>query len=65
MSIYPLILHNGQLLPQADCHIPITTPALVGAGATAIATVMLVISFILLLIINGLQAWTKKTREAV
>ncbi|MBX7234199.1 MAG: aminotransferase class IV [Caldilineales bacterium] len=31
MSIYPLILHNGQLLPQADCHIPITTPALVGA----------------------------------
>lgn len=31
MSIYPLILHNGQLLPQAECHIPVTTPALVGA----------------------------------
>ncbi|MDD3353384.1 sulfate ABC transporter permease subunit CysT [Zoogloea sp.] len=30
------------------------------AGATAIATVMLVFSFILLLIINGLQAWTAK-----
>lgn len=31
MSIFPLILHNGQLLPQADCTIPVTTPALVGA----------------------------------
>ncbi|HET9701654.1 MAG TPA: sulfate ABC transporter permease subunit CysT [Burkholderiales bacterium] len=30
------------------------------AGATAIATVMLVISFVLLLGINGLQAWTAK-----
>ena len=30
------------------------------AGATAIAVVMLVFSFILLLIINGLQAWTAK-----
>jgi sulfate transport system permease protein len=30
------------------------------AGATAIAVVMLVISFLLLLIINGLQAWTAK-----
>lgn len=30
------------------------------AGATAIASVMLVISFILLLVINGLQAWTSK-----
>ena len=30
------------------------------AGATAIATVMLVISFTLLLTINGLQAWTAK-----
>ncbi|HEX6828376.1 MAG TPA: sulfate ABC transporter permease subunit CysT [Burkholderiales bacterium] len=30
------------------------------AGATAIATVMLVISFLLLLSINGLQAWTAK-----
>jgi sulfate transport system permease protein len=29
-------------------------------GATAIAAVMLVISFILLLIVNGLQAWTSK-----
>ncbi|HMY49609.1 MAG TPA: sulfate ABC transporter permease subunit CysT, partial [Rhodocyclaceae bacterium] len=28
------------------------------AGATAIAVVMLIFSFILLLIINGLQAWT-------
>ena len=30
------------------------------AGATAIASVMLVISLILLLAINGLQAWTAK-----
>ncbi|WP_345793904.1 sulfate ABC transporter permease subunit CysT [Thauera sp. JM12B12] len=30
------------------------------AGATAIATVMLILSFTLLLIINGLQAWTAK-----
>ncbi len=30
------------------------------AGATAIATVMLVFSFILLLAINGLQAWTER-----
>ena len=30
------------------------------AGATAIAVVMLVLSFILLLAINGLQAWTRK-----
>lgn len=30
------------------------------AGATAIATVMLVISFLLLLAINGLQAWTAR-----
>ena len=29
-------------------------------GATAIATVMLVLSFALLLLINGLQAWTSK-----
>ena len=27
-------------------------------GATAIATVMLILSFTLLLVINGLQAWT-------
>ena len=32
------------------------------AGATAIATVMLVFSFVLLLAINGLQAWSAKTR---
>ena len=30
------------------------------AGATAVATVMLLISFILLLIINGLQAWQRR-----
>ena len=30
------------------------------AGATAVATVMLVISFILLLIINGLHAWQRR-----
>ena len=30
------------------------------AGATAVATVMLVISFVLLLIINGLQGWQRK-----
>jgi sulfate transport system permease protein len=30
------------------------------AGATAVATVMLVISFILLLLINGLQAWQRR-----
>lgn len=30
------------------------------AGATAVALVMLVISFVLLLLINGLQAWQKK-----
>ena len=36
------------------------------SGATAIAVVMLVVSFILLLIINGLQAWTARRtgREA-
>ena len=32
------------------------------AGATAIATVMLVLSFMLLLAINGLQAWAAKSR---
>jgi sulfate transport system permease protein len=31
------------------------------AGATAIAVVMLVLSFILLLLINGLQAWANRT----
>ena len=30
------------------------------AGATAVASVMLVFSFVLLLVINGLQAWTVK-----
>ncbi|TAK83369.1 MAG: ABC transporter permease subunit, partial [Aquabacterium sp.] len=34
------------------------------AGATAIATVMLVISFILLLGINTLQAWTRRRQGA-
>ncbi|MBY0341019.1 MAG: sulfate ABC transporter permease subunit CysT [Rhodocyclaceae bacterium] len=34
------------------------------AGATAIAVSMLVVSFVLLLIINLLQGWTKKRREA-
>ena len=32
------------------------------AGATAIAAVMLVVSFVLLLAINGLQAWTARRR---
>ena len=32
------------------------------AGATAIATVMLVVSFVLLLAVNGLQAWSAKAR---
>jgi len=30
------------------------------AGATAIALVMLLLSFALLLAINGLQAWTRR-----
>ena len=30
------------------------------AGATAVAVVMLVISFVLLLVINGLQAWQRR-----
>ena len=34
------------------------------AGATAVATVMLVISFILLLIINGLQGWQRRRAGA-
>jgi sulfate transport system permease protein len=34
------------------------------AGATAIATVMLVTSFALLLIINLAQAWTRRRMEA-
>jgi sulfate/thiosulfate transport system permease protein len=35
------------------------------AGATAVAAVMLVASFILLLIINGLQAWTSRSSGAL
>jgi sulfate/thiosulfate transport system permease protein len=35
------------------------------AGATAVATVMLVISFVLLLVINGLQSWQRKRSGAV
>ncbi|MFA5955429.1 sulfate ABC transporter permease subunit CysT [Hyphomicrobium sp.] len=35
-------------------------------GATAVASVMLVISFVLLLIVNGLQAWTaRRTGRAI
>ncbi len=34
------------------------------AGATAVASVMLVISFMLLLVINGLQAWQRKSTGA-
>jgi sulfate transport system permease protein len=34
-------------------------------GATAVASVMLVASFILLLIINALQAWTSRSRGAM
>ena len=35
-------------------------------GATAVASVMLIVSFLLLLVINGLQAWTARRtgREA-
>ncbi len=33
------------------------------AGATAVASVMLIVSFILLLIINALQAWTARSNE--
>jgi sulfate transport system permease protein len=35
------------------------------AGATAIAVVMLVISFVLLLVINALQAWARKRQGGV
>jgi sulfate transport system permease protein len=31
------------------------------AGATTVAAVMLIVSFILLLIINALQAWTARS----
>ena len=34
------------------------------AGATAVATVMLLMSFILLLIINGLQTWQRRRSGA-
>jgi sulfate transport system permease protein len=34
------------------------------AGATAVATMMLVFSFVLLLVINGLQAWQRKRSGA-
>ena len=34
------------------------------AGATAVAVVMLVISFVLLLVINGLQTWQRKSTGA-
>ncbi|MGD9802805.1 MAG: sulfate ABC transporter permease subunit CysT [Hyphomicrobiaceae bacterium] len=35
------------------------------AGATAVATVMLVVSFILLLLINALQAWTRRSSRRI
>jgi sulfate transport system permease protein len=35
------------------------------AGATAVALVMLVISFLLLLVINGLQAWQRRRGASV
>jgi len=34
------------------------------AGATAVALVMLIISFVLLLVINGLQGWKRRRSEA-
>jgi sulfate transport system permease protein len=34
------------------------------AGATAVATVMLVISFVMLLVINALQGWQRKQTGA-
>ena len=34
------------------------------AGATAIAVVMLTLSFVLLLLINVLQAWTRRRQGA-
>ena len=34
------------------------------AGATAVAVVMLVISFVLLLVINALQAWQRRSTGA-
>jgi len=34
------------------------------AGATALAVVMLVISFVLLLVINGLQLWSRRRGES-
>ena len=33
------------------------------AGATAVASVMLFVSFLLLLVINALQAWTARSNE--
>lgn len=35
------------------------------AGATAIASVMLVVSFVLLLLINVLQHWSSNQRKAL
>ncbi|MBX9716484.1 MAG: sulfate ABC transporter permease subunit CysT, partial [Burkholderiaceae bacterium] len=35
------------------------------AGATAIAVVMLVVSFVLLLVINALQAWARKRQGGI
>jgi sulfate transport system permease protein len=35
------------------------------AGATAVASVMLVVSFVLLLLINGLQEWARRSEQKV
>ena len=35
------------------------------AGATAVATVMLLMSFVLLLLINGLQTWQRQRTGAL
>jgi len=35
------------------------------AGATAVACVLLVVSFLLLLVINGLQSWQRKRLGAI
>jgi len=35
------------------------------AGATAIAVVMLIASFVLLLLINVLQAWTQRSHQRI
>jgi len=34
------------------------------AGATAVASMMLLVSFVMLLVINGLQAWQRRRHGA-